>query len=63
MGCADVVCDLVSTGNTLIANDLKEVEVVLNSEALLVGNEFLVEEKQSILNELMFKINYNLAYA
>lgn len=60
IGLADVICDIVSSGNTLRLNNLKEVEVILNSEALLIGNNFLEEEKQSILDKLIFKIGYKL---
>jgi ATP phosphoribosyltransferase len=62
MGLADAICDIVSSGNTLRLNSLKEVEVILNSEALLIGNKFLSEEKQSILDKFIFKIGYKWIY-
>ena len=56
IGLADGVCDIVSTGSTLLANGLKEVETVMRSEAVLVGNANLSPEKQEILNQLRFRI-------
>lgn len=57
IGLADGIFDIVSSGSTLISNNLHEVEVVLPSEAVLIGgkNE-LDDEKQAILNELLFRI-------
>ncbi len=52
---ADAIFDIVSSGSTLVSNRLKEVEVVMKSEALLIGNKNLSEEKK-ILNELLFRI-------
>jgi len=57
IGLADAVCDLVSSGSTLFTNGLKEVELVLNSEAILISNKKLQKEKQLILNKLLFRIN------
>jgi ATP phosphoribosyltransferase len=45
IGLADAICDLVSSGSTLFTNGLKEVEVVLKSEAILTANKELSEEK------------------
>jgi len=56
IGLADCIFDIVSSGNTLVSNQLKEVEVVMQSEALLIGHTALTEEKQTILDELMFRI-------
>ena len=53
---ADAIFDIVSSGSTLVSNRLKEVEVVMQSEALLIGNKNLTEEKKEILNELLFSI-------
>ena len=53
---ADAIFDIVSSGSTLVSNRLKEVEVVMKSEALLIGNKNLTEEKKEILNELLFRI-------
>lgn len=55
IGLADAICDLVSSGSTLISNRLKEVETVLESEALLIANNTLSAEKQAILDELLFR--------
>ena len=49
--------DIVSSGSTLISNNLKEVEVVMKSEALLIGNKNLSAEKKEILQELLFRID------
>ena len=53
---ADAIFDIVSSGSTLVSNRLKEVEVVMKSEALLIGNKNLSEEKKEILKELLFRI-------
>ena len=53
---ADAIFDIVSSGSTLVSNRLKEVEVVMKSEALLIGNKQLSEEKKAILEELLFRI-------
>ncbi len=57
IGLADAICDLVSSGSTLFTNGLKEVEVILKSEAVIVGNKDLSEEKKAILNKLLMRIN------
>ena len=57
IGLADAIFDIVSSGSTLVSNRLKEVEVVLKSEALLIGNRHLSEEKQEILKELLFRMD------
>jgi ATP phosphoribosyltransferase len=54
---ADAICDLVSTGSTLASNGLKEAEVILRSEALLIGRPGLSSEKQNILNNLRFRLH------
>ena len=56
IGLADAVCDIVSSGSTLLSNGLKEVEVIFRSEAILVSNRSLSAEKQAILDKLMFRI-------
>lgn len=56
IGLADGVCDLVSTGSTLLSNGLKEVEVIFRSEAVMVATESLEAEKQAILDRLLFRI-------
>lgn len=57
IGLADAIFDIVSSGSTLIAHHLKEVEVVMESEALLIANKRLSAQKQIILDELLFRIN------
>jgi ATP phosphoribosyltransferase len=57
IGLADAICDLVSSGSTLFTNGLREVEVVLNSEAVLVANKHLSEEKAGILANLLMRID------
>lgn len=56
IGVADGIFDIVSSGGTLVSNNLREVEVVMKSEALLIGNKELSDEKQEILKELLFRI-------
>lgn len=56
IGLADAIFDIVSSGSTLVSNHLKEVEVIMESEALLIGHPKLSKEKQKILNELIFRI-------
>src|ERR1019366_761240 len=57
IGLADAIVDLVSSGSTLFTNGLKEVEVILKSEAVLVANKNLTKEQQRILDKLLFRIN------
>ena len=57
IGLADAICDLVSSGNTLFTNGLKEVEVVMQSEAVLAANRNLSEENKMILDKLLLRIN------
>jgi ATP phosphoribosyltransferase len=57
IGLADGIFDIVSSGSTLISNGLKEVEKVMNSEAVVIGNEKLSSKKREILNQLIFRIN------
>lgn len=56
IGLADAIFDIVSSGSTLISNNLKEVERVLESEAVLIGTPNLSEEKRKLLDELLFRI-------
>jgi len=56
IGLSDAIFDIVSSGSTLITNHLKEVEVVMKSEALLIQHPQLSEEKQAILNEFLFRV-------
>jgi len=57
IGLADAICDLVSSGSTLFTNGLKEVEVILKSEAVLTANKKLSAEKLAILEKLLLRIN------
>ncbi|MDP3357832.1 MAG: ATP phosphoribosyltransferase [Lutibacter sp.] len=56
IGLADAICDIVSSGSTLFKNNLKEVEVMLNSEAVLAVSPTISAESQVILNKLQFRI-------
>lgn len=56
IGLADAIFDIVSSGSTLITNRLKEVEVVMKSEAVLIAHPHLSAEKQQILNDFLFRI-------
>lgn len=56
IGLAEGIFDIVSTGSTLLANGLKEVEVVLRSEALIIANEKLSTGKKSLLEKLLFRV-------
>ncbi len=56
IGLADAIFDIVSSGSTLVSNRLKEVEVVVHSEAVLIANPNLTTEKQNILDELIFRM-------
>lgn len=56
IGLADAICDVVSTGSTLLSNGLKEVGVVMQSEAVLIAGSELDPEKKKILNKLLFRI-------
>jgi ATP phosphoribosyltransferase len=57
IGLAEAICDIVSTGSTLLSNGLKEVEKIYNSEAVLVASNKLNDEKQDLLNQLMFRVD------
>ena len=57
IGLADAIFDIVSSGSTLVSNRLKEVEVVMKSEALLIGNKNMSDEKKEVLEELLFRMN------
>ena len=56
IGLADVVCDLVSSGSTLFMNGLKEVETILQSQAVLIKRKELSVEAKLILESLLFRI-------
>lgn len=56
IGLADAICDIVSSGSTLFKNNLKEVETILKSEAVLAVSPVLSDEKQAILDTIQFRI-------
>jgi ATP phosphoribosyltransferase len=55
IGLADGIFDIVSSGSTLVSNNLREVEVVMQSEALLIGNKQLAANKREILDQMLFR--------
>ena len=57
IGLADSIFDIVSSGSTLVSNNLVEVKVVMNSEAVLIGNKGLSAEKREILDEMLFRFD------
>ena len=57
IGLADAICDLVSSGSTLFTNGLKEVEVILQSEAVLTANKNLSAENVALLEKLLMRVN------
>jgi ATP phosphoribosyltransferase len=56
IGLSDAIFDIVSSGSTLVSNRLKEVEVVMHSEAVMITYPAITKEKQAILDELIFRI-------
>lgn len=56
IGLTDAICDIVSTGGTLLSNGLREVETIYKSEAALIGNKNLSAAKQAILEKWMLRI-------
>lgn len=56
IGLSDAIFDIVSSGSTLVTNHLKEVEVLMKSEALMIANPNVSKEKQAILDQLLFRI-------
>lgn len=56
IGLADAICDLVSSGSTLFTNELKEIETILFSEAVLISNKNLTPGRRIILESLLFRI-------
>jgi len=57
IGLADAICDLVSSGSTLLTNGLREVETIFESEAVLIARPNLGETARAILDKLRFRIN------
>ena len=56
IGLADGIFDIVSSGSTLVSNNLREVEIVMESEAVLIANKSLTPEKRGILDRMLFRI-------
>lgn len=56
IGLADGICDIVSSGSTLFKNGLKEIEVLLNSEAVLATSPKISKENQELINTLQFRL-------
>ncbi|MEY2639526.1 MAG: hypothetical protein RIR90_1008 [Bacteroidota bacterium] len=56
IGLADAICDLVSSGSTLFMNGLKEVETILQSQAVLIKNQQLTEAQEQLLARLIFRM-------
>lgn len=61
IGLADAVCDLVSSGSTLFSNGLREVETIMNSEAVLIGRSGLDTDRSALLEKLLFRIRSVIA--
>jgi ATP phosphoribosyltransferase len=57
VGLADSIFDIVSSGSTLVSNRLKEVELVCESEALIISSQSLSDKKTKILTDLLFRID------
>lgn len=57
IGLSDAVCDIVSSGSTLISNGLKEAQIVFRSEAVLIGHPELGAEKKQLLQKILFRIS------
>lgn len=56
IGLADAVCDIVSSGSTLLSNGLKEVETIFRSEAVMIASKHLSEVQKDLLDQLLFRI-------
>ena len=56
IGLADGIFDIVSSGSTLVSNNLREVETVMKSEAILIGHKGMDAEKRKVLDEVLFRI-------
>ena len=57
IGLADAVCDIVSSGSTLLSNGLREVETIFRSEAVLIGNKQASPAKEELTRQLLFRID------
>src|SRR5512140_470281 len=56
IGLADAVCDIVSSGSTLMTNGLREVVTIMKSQAVIISNKDLIQDKLEVLNKLLFRI-------
>jgi ATP phosphoribosyltransferase len=56
IGLANAICDIVSSGSSLMANGLVEVEIILKSQAVIIANKNLSPEKEAILKNMLFRI-------
>jgi ATP phosphoribosyltransferase len=56
IGLSDAICDLVSSGSTLLTNGLKEAETILHSQSVLIRNKKLDEEKKKLVDKLLFRL-------
>ncbi len=56
IGLAEAVCDIVSSGSTLMSNGLKEVETIFRSEAVLIATPGLPADRQTLIDQLLFRI-------
>ncbi|QRR00369.1 ATP phosphoribosyltransferase [Dyadobacter sandarakinus] len=56
IGLADAVCDIVSSGSTLLSNGLKEVETIFRSEAVMIASKHLSDTQKTLLDQLLFRI-------
>jgi len=56
IGLADAVCDIVSSGSTLMTNGLKEVKTIMKSQAVIIANRNLDEPRKLILGKLLFRV-------
>jgi ATP phosphoribosyltransferase len=61
IGLADAICDLVSSGSTLLSNGLREVETVMQSEAVLISRKNLSEKRQKLLDKFLFRVKAVIA--
>lgn len=57
IGLAEGICDIVSSGSTLLSNGLKEVDVVMKSEATMIANKKLSKDQRSLLDKVLFRID------
>jgi ATP phosphoribosyltransferase len=56
IGLADAICDIVSSGSTLLTNGLREVETIMKSQAVIIANRTISSDKRPVLDKLLFRI-------